>query len=107
MAWRSGRLNRRGRPAERQRHFLGAHRERMVKKQVQACRSKGEVRVRPSVPVRALANTRVLILVHDLDVRIINAATGELLRELVLDPARDYQPTGKPRRRPKRNNPEP
>jgi transposase InsO family protein len=26
------------------------------------------------------------------------AATGELLRELTLDPARNYQPTGKPRR---------
>jgi transposase InsO family protein len=56
---------------------------------------------------RTLAKTRVLILAQDLKVRIINAATGELLRELVLDPTRDYQPTGKPRRRPKRNNPEP
>jgi hypothetical protein len=27
-----------------------------------------------------------------LDVRVINAATGEILRELVLDPARNYQP---------------
>jgi hypothetical protein len=26
----------------------------------------------------------------------INAATGELLRELTLDPTRDYQPTGQP-----------
>jgi hypothetical protein len=30
------------------------------------------------------------------DIRIIGAATGELLRELTLDPGRDYQPTGKP-----------
>ena len=30
------------------------------------------------------------------DIRIINAATGELLRELTLDPARNYQPTGRP-----------
>jgi len=37
------------------------------------------------------------MLVQDLDVRVINAATGELLRELVIDPASDYQPTGKPR----------
>ena len=37
------------------------------------------------------------MLVQDLDVRVINAATGELLRELTIDPARDYQPTGKPR----------
>jgi len=35
---------------------------------------------------RAHARTRVLILIHDLNVGIINAATGELLRELVLDP---------------------
>jgi Integrase core domain len=41
--------------------------------------------------------TRVLILVQDLDIRIINAATGELLRELTLDPTRDYQPTGAPK----------
>jgi hypothetical protein len=36
------------------------------------------------------------MLVRDLDVRVINAATGELLRELTIDPARDYQPTGRP-----------
>jgi transposase InsO family protein len=41
--------------------------------------------------------TRVLILVQDLDIKIINATTGELLRELVLDPTRDYQPTGAPK----------
>jgi hypothetical protein len=34
------------------------------------------------------------MLVHDLHVRVINAATGELIRELVIDPARDYQPAG-------------
>jgi hypothetical protein len=36
------------------------------------------------------------MLVQDLHVRVINAATGELLRELVLDPGKRYQPTGKP-----------
>jgi hypothetical protein len=36
------------------------------------------------------------MLVHDLDIRVINAATGELTRELTLDPDRDYQPTGRP-----------
>jgi transposase InsO family protein len=46
---------------------------------------------------RTHARTRVLMLVQDLDVRVINAATGELLRELTIDPARDYQPTGNPR----------
>ena len=34
----------------------------------------------------------MLILIQDLHVRIINAATGELLRELTIDPARNYQP---------------
>jgi hypothetical protein len=28
------------------------------------------------------------MLVHDLHIRVINAATGELLRELTLDPSR-------------------
>jgi hypothetical protein len=36
------------------------------------------------------------MLVADLDIRIVHAATGEILRHLTLDPARDYQPTGKP-----------
>ena len=47
---------------------------------------------------RTHARTRVLLLVQDLHIRVINAATGELLRDLTLDPARDYQPTGNPRR---------
>jgi len=36
------------------------------------------------------------LLVQDLQIRV-NAATGELLRELILDPNRDYQPTGAPK----------
>ena len=32
--------------------------------------------------------------VHDLHVRIINAAAGELIRELTIDPTRNYQPRG-------------
>jgi hypothetical protein len=36
------------------------------------------------------------MLVDDLQVGIVNAATGELLRELTIDPSRDYQPTGRP-----------
>jgi transposase InsO family protein len=47
---------------------------------------------------RTHAGTHVILLVHDLQVRIINAATGELLRELTIDPERDYQPTGAPKR---------
>jgi transposase InsO family protein len=46
---------------------------------------------------RTHARTRVLLLVQDLEIRIVNAATGELLRELTLDPNRDYQPTGAPK----------
>ncbi|HVC68537.1 MAG TPA: hypothetical protein VND44_13150, partial [Acidimicrobiales bacterium] len=45
---------------------------------------------------RAHARTPVMLLVQDLHIRVVDAATGELLRELVLDPTRDYQPTGKP-----------
>jgi transposase len=44
---------------------------------------------------RTHAGTHVLLLVQDLHIRVIDAATGELLRELVLDPSRDYQPTGR------------
>ena len=51
---------------------------------------------------RTHARTRILLLAQDLHIRVINAATGELLRELVLDPSRDYQPTGKPRGWPRR-----
>ena len=54
---------------------------------------------------RTHAGTCVILLVQDLDIRVVNAATGELLRDLILDPSRDYQPTGAPkgptRRRPK------
>jgi transposase InsO family protein len=45
---------------------------------------------------RTHARTRVLMLVQDLHIRVVDAATGELLRELTLDPARNYQPTGRP-----------
>jgi transposase InsO family protein len=45
---------------------------------------------------RTHARTHVLLLVQDLHVRIIAAATGELLRDLTLDPDRNYQPTGRP-----------
>ena len=44
------------------------------------------------------------MLIQDRHIRVINAATGELLRDLDLDPTRDYQPTGKPRK-PTRNQP--
>lgn len=46
---------------------------------------------------RTHARTHVLVLTQDLHVRVVNATTGELLRELTIDPNRDYQPTGRPR----------
>ena len=47
---------------------------------------------------RPHAGTHIIMLVQDLNIRIINAGTGELLRDLTLDPARNYQPTGRPPR---------
>jgi transposase InsO family protein len=46
---------------------------------------------------RTHARTHVILLVQDLHVRVVNAITGELLRDLALDPTRDYQPTGAPK----------
>jgi transposase InsO family protein len=43
------------------------------------------------------AGTRVLMLIRALNIRIITEDTGQLLRELELDPTRDYQPTGRDR----------
>ena len=40
--------------------------------------------------------TPVLKIIDDHHVRVVNAATGELLRELTIDPDRDYQPLGRP-----------
>jgi transposase InsO family protein len=45
---------------------------------------------------RTHAGTHVIMLVNDLDLRIVNATTGELLRDLTINPNRDYQPTGRP-----------
>jgi transposase InsO family protein len=51
---------------------------------------------------RTYARTDIILLVQDLHVRIVDAATGELLRELTIDPRRDYQPTGRPPGPPKK-----
>jgi len=45
---------------------------------------------------RTYAGTYVRLLAQDLDITIVDTATGEILRELILDPSRDYQPTGRP-----------
>jgi transposase InsO family protein len=41
---------------------------------------------------RTHAGTPVILLIDTLNIRIINTTTGELLRQLTLDPNRDYQP---------------
>jgi len=41
---------------------------------------------------RTHARTHVIALIADLDIRVVNAVTGELLRHLTLNPAIDYQP---------------
>jgi transposase InsO family protein len=41
---------------------------------------------------RTHARTHVIALIADLDIRVVNAATGELLRHLTLNPDIDYQP---------------
>jgi transposase InsO family protein len=55
---------------------------------------------------RTHARTHVLMLICDLDVRILNAATGDLIRQLTIDPTRNYQPRGLAGGRPKKK-PEP
>ncbi|MGE5289702.1 MAG: hypothetical protein ACM3ML_21420 [Micromonosporaceae bacterium] len=45
------------------------------------------------------ARTPVLLLIQDLHVRVINAATGELLRELTIDPTAPGKRCAGPRRR--------
>jgi hypothetical protein len=45
---------------------------------------------------RTYARTDVILLVQDLHVTVVNAATGEVLRDLLIDPRKDYQPRGLP-----------
>jgi phosphoribosyl 1,2-cyclic phosphodiesterase len=41
---------------------------------------------------RAHKNRAIKLLIADQNIRIIDANTGQLIRELTLDPTRDYQP---------------
>ena len=41
---------------------------------------------------RTHKGTHVVLLAQNLQVRIVNAVTGELPRELTIDPNKDYQP---------------
>jgi transposase InsO family protein len=45
---------------------------------------------------RTHAGTDIILLIQDLDVRVVHATTGELLRELTIDPRHDYHGTGRP-----------
>ena len=38
--------------------------------------------------------TKVIVLIDDLDIRVLHRDTGQLIRKLILDPTRDYQPRG-------------
>jgi transposase InsO family protein len=51
---------------------------------------------------RAHARTPILMLINGCNIRIIHATTGEIVRELILNPTVDYQPRGvrKPRKYP-------
>ena len=50
-----------------------------------------------------------IVLADDLHSGAVDASTGELLRDLTIDPTHDYQPTGAPKgpTRPKTNGPNP
>jgi hypothetical protein len=41
---------------------------------------------------RTHKGTHVILLLQDLNVRVVNAVTGELRRELTINTDRDYQP---------------
>ena len=47
-----------------------------------------------------IPRTHVIVLIQDLNVRVVHATTGEVLTELKVDPTRDYLPK-------KQKNPEP
>ena len=51
---------------------------------------------------RAHTGTRIIMLIADLDVRVIHAGTGEILRHLTVDPERRYHGTGRPTGGPRR-----
>lgn len=45
---------------------------------------------------RTLDGTRIILLIHGYDVRVIHAATGEIIRTLTIDPDKRYHGTGRP-----------
>lgn len=45
---------------------------------------------------RTLDGTRIIMLIHGYDIRIIHATTGEIIRTLTINPERRYHGTGRP-----------
>jgi hypothetical protein len=45
---------------------------------------------------RHLHGTPIVMLIIDLDVRVIHATTGEIIRTLTINPNRRYHGTGRP-----------
>jgi hypothetical protein len=45
---------------------------------------------------RHLHGTPIIMLIDDLDVRVIHATIGEIIRNLTIDPTRRYHGTGRP-----------
>ena len=39
------------------------------------------------------------MLIEELDIRVVDPATGEILHHLTLDPTHDYQPQHKPNKK--------
>jgi hypothetical protein len=50
---------------------------------------------------RTLDGTRVIMLINHLDIRVIHATTGEIIRTLTIVPQRRYHGTGRPTGGPK------
>ena len=49
---------------------------------------------------RPLKGTQVVLIIDDLDIRVVNKTTGELIRQLTLDPTIGYQPRFKTKQDP-------
>jgi transposase InsO family protein len=45
---------------------------------------------------RTLDGTRIILLIHGHDIRVIHATTGEIIRTLTINPQRRYHGTGRP-----------
>jgi hypothetical protein len=56
---------------------------------------------------RTLNGTRVIALIHGHNIRVIHAATGEIIRTLTINPHQRYHGTGEPPGPKKHRKPEP